>query len=61
MSHGKMSDFVSFLVFEFTLDIKPRILESESKLKYFYTLKNDVRLIMSCQTVTDLVLALLFE
>ena len=61
MSHGKISDFVSFLVFEFNLVIKPRILEPESKLKYFYTLKNDVRLIMSCQTVTDLVLALLFE
>ena len=30
MFHGKMTDFVSFLLFEFTVIIKPKDFDSES-------------------------------
>ena len=45
MSHGKMSDFVSFLLFGFTLIIKLRNFdfESHSNAVIFFDKKIDVR------------------
>ena len=57
MSHEKMSDFVSFPLLRFTLVIKLRNFDL-SLLKYFIMIfdkKMMSDLIMSCQTVSDLV------
>ena len=48
MSNGKMSDFVSFPLFGFTLVIKLRIL-------IFVDTKLMLDLIMSCHAMSDLV------
>ena len=39
MSHGKMSDFVSFLLFEFTLVIKQRHFDFDD-VRFEYVLPN---------------------
>ena len=57
MSHEKMPDFVSFPLLRFTLVIKLRNFDLSS-LKYFIMIfdkKTMSDLIMSCQTVSDLV------
>ena len=57
MSHGKMSDFVLFPLFAFTLIIKLRNFDFEGNWntsRFFYKkLMSD--LIVSCQAVSDLV------
>ena len=55
MSHGKMSDFVSFALFGFAWVIKQIFLYV---LRFFYMISD---LNMSCQTVSDLVYDLEFE
>ena len=58
MFHGKMSDFVSFPLFGFTLVIKLRSFDFESywNVLIFFLEKIMVSdLIMSCQAVSDLV------
>ena len=57
MSHGKMSDFVSFSLFGFTLVIKLRNFDFEGheNALMFFDKKMMSDLILSCQTVSDLV------
>ena len=57
MSHGKMSDIVSFPLFGFTLIIKLRNFDFKGHLKtlIFFDKKMMSDLIMSCQAVSDLV------
>ena len=56
ISHGKMSDFVSFLLSGFTLVIKPGNLDFESHRNTLIIFDQKMSdLIMSCQTVSDLV------
>ena len=57
MSHGKMSDFVSFPLFRFTLVIKLRNFDfkGHQNTSIFFDKKVMSDLIMSCQTVSDLV------
>ena len=43
ISHGKMSDFVSFPLFRFTLVIKLRNFNFESHRDTFFSKKNNVR------------------
>ena len=62
MAHEKMFDFVSFLLFGFTLIIKLRNVDIESRLNmyiyiYIYILFKKMMsdLNMSCQTTCDLI------
>ena len=57
MSYGKMADFVSRPFFGFTLVIKLRNFDFDSHLKtlIFFDKIKMLYLIMSCQTVSDLV------
>ena len=57
MSHGKMSDIVSFSLFGFTLIIKLRNFDFKGHLKtlIFFDKKMMSDLIMPCQAVSDLV------
>ena len=58
MSHGKMSDFVSFLLLGFTLVITLRNFDFESHwntLILFDKKMMSKKMIISCQTVSDLV------
>ena len=58
VSHEKMSDFVSFSLFEFTLVIKLRKFDFQRSLKYFNVLlykKNYIRFENVLSTVSDLV------
>ena len=57
MSHRKMSDLVSFLLFGFILVIKLRNFDFEghSNALMFFDKKVMSDLIMSCQTVSDFV------
>ena len=57
MSHGKMFDFVLFPLFWFTLIIKPKNFDFENhgNTLIFFDKKMMSDLIMSCQTVYDLV------
>ena len=66
MSHGKLSDFVSISLFPFTLVIKLRYLDLESKviriLEYFFTKADMVsHLNMFHGKMSDFVSFLLFE
>ena len=64
MPRGKISDFVSFPLFGFTLVIKLKNLDFESHrntLIIFFDKKVMSDLNMSCQTVSDLVQAWLCE
>ena len=63
MSHGKMSDFVSFPQFGFTLVIKFRNFGFKSHWNILILFDKEIMsdLIMSCQTVCDLIQASLFE
>ena len=57
MSHGRMSDFVSFSLLGLTLSITLANLYFESKWNTLicFDHKNYARFDMSCQTVSDLV------
>ena len=57
MSHGKMSDFVSFPLFGFTLVIKLRNFDfkGHENTSMFSDKKMMPDLIMYCETVSDLV------
>ena len=63
ISHRKMSDFVSFPSFGFTLVIKLRNFnfEGHENTLIFFDNKMMSDLIMSCLTLSDLVKVLLFE
>ena len=57
MSHGKMSDFVSFPLFGFTLVTKQRNCDFEvhQNILMIFDQKTMSDLIISCQTMSDLV------
>ena len=63
ISHGKMSDFVSFPLLGFTLVIKLRKFDFESHWNtlIFFDKKMMSDLIIFCQTVSDLGEVSLFE